>query len=89
MSCSEVDEEPESHISADEDSDADDTHRRSKSSGSSSVEVDWMTAVKDWAGVMISAQTLIGRILVSYICEENGREVGVLTRKIVNRASRG
>lgn len=23
-----------------------------------------MTAVKDWAGVMISAQTLIGRILV-------------------------
>ena len=31
-----------------------------------SVEVDWMTAIKDWAGVMISAQTLIGRILVSF-----------------------
>ena len=30
------------------------------------VEVGWMTAVKDWAGVMISAQTLIGRILVSH-----------------------
>ena len=30
------------------------------------VEVGWMTAVKDWAGVMISAQTLIGRILVSF-----------------------
>lgn len=29
------------------------------------IEVGWMTAVKDWAGVMISAQTLIGRILVS------------------------
>nr|CAB3258057.1 calcium-activated potassium channel subunit alpha-1-like [Phallusia mammillata] len=28
------------------------------------IEVGWMTAVKDWAGVMISAQTLIGRILV-------------------------
>ena len=31
------------------------------------VEVGWMTAVKDWAGVMISAQTLIGRILVGAI----------------------
>ena len=29
-----------------------------------SAEVGWMTAVKDWAGVMISAQTLTGRILV-------------------------
>ena len=28
------------------------------------AEVGWMTAVKDWAGVMISAQTLTGRILV-------------------------
>lgn len=28
------------------------------------LEVEWMTIVKDWAGVMISAQTLIGRILV-------------------------
>ena len=28
------------------------------------MEVGWMIAVKDWAGVMISAQTLIGRILV-------------------------
>ncbi|XP_047233030.1 calcium-activated potassium channel subunit alpha-1 isoform X23 [Girardinichthys multiradiatus] len=27
-------------------------------------EVGWMTSVKDWAGVMISAQTLTGRILV-------------------------
>lgn len=30
-------------------------------------EVGWMTSVKDWAGVMISAQTLTGRVLVSYI----------------------
>ena len=29
-------------------------------------EVGWMTSVKDWAGVMISAQTLTGRVLVSY-----------------------
>ncbi|XP_077202068.1 calcium-activated potassium channel subunit alpha-1 isoform X1 [Paroedura picta] len=28
------------------------------------VEVGWMTSVKDWAGVMISAQTLTGRVLV-------------------------
>ncbi|XP_030604347.1 calcium-activated potassium channel subunit alpha-1a isoform X5 [Archocentrus centrarchus] len=27
-------------------------------------EVGWMTSVKDWAGVMISAQTLTGRVLV-------------------------
>nr|XP_039272746.1 calcium-activated potassium channel subunit alpha-1-like [Styela clava] len=39
-------------------SDADST----KSAGP--LEVEWMTVVKDWAGVMISAQTLIGRILV-------------------------
>lgn len=29
-------------------------------------EVGWMTSVKDWAGVMISAQTLTGRVLVSF-----------------------
>uniref|UniRef100_A0AAV2JP85 Uncharacterized protein n=1 Tax=Knipowitschia caucasica TaxID=637954 RepID=A0AAV2JP85_KNICA len=27
-------------------------------------EVGWMTSVKDWAGVMISAQTLTGRVLL-------------------------
>ncbi|CAN0166857.1 unnamed protein product, partial [Bubo scandiacus] len=27
------------------------------------AEVGWMTSVKDWAGVMISAQTLTGRVL--------------------------
>lgn len=27
-------------------------------------EVGWMTSVKDWAGVMISAQTLTGRVMV-------------------------
>ncbi|XP_048863164.1 calcium-activated potassium channel subunit alpha-1 [Brienomyrus brachyistius] len=31
---------------------------------SSANEVGWMTSVKDWAGVMISAQTLTGRVLV-------------------------
>lgn len=30
-------------------------------------EVGWMTSVKDWAGVMISAQTLTGRVLVSFV----------------------
>ena len=30
------------------------------------VEACWMTGVKDWAGVMISAQTLIGRVLVRF-----------------------
>ena len=29
-----------------------------------SGKVSWMTAVKDWAGIMISAQTVTGRILV-------------------------
>ncbi|CAL8361359.1 unnamed protein product [Boreogadus saida] len=28
-------------------------------------EVGWMTSVKDWAGVMISAQTLTGRVLIT------------------------
>ncbi|KAJ8365752.1 hypothetical protein SKAU_G00145830 [Synaphobranchus kaupii] len=28
-------------------------------------EVGWMTSVKDWAGVMISAQTLTGRVLAA------------------------
>lgn len=32
------------------------------------AEVGWMTSVKDWAGVMISAQTLTGRVLVSVFC---------------------
>lgn len=31
-------------------------------------EVGWMTSVKDWAGVMISAQTLTGRVLVRLTC---------------------
>lgn len=31
------------------------------------AEVGWMTSVKDWAGVMISAQTLTGRVLVSFL----------------------
>uniref|UniRef100_A0A3Q4B6Y1 Calcium-activated potassium channel subunit alpha-1 n=1 Tax=Mola mola TaxID=94237 RepID=A0A3Q4B6Y1_MOLML len=30
-------------------------------------EVGWMTSVKDWAGVMISAQTLTGRVLVATV----------------------
>uniref|UniRef100_A0A6Q2XHU1 Calcium-activated potassium channel subunit alpha-1 n=1 Tax=Esox lucius TaxID=8010 RepID=A0A6Q2XHU1_ESOLU len=35
-------------------------------------EVGWMTSVKDWAGVMISAQTLTGRVLVEHtICLTN------------------
>lgn len=29
-------------------------------------EVGWMTSVKDWAGVMISAQTITGRVLVGF-----------------------
>lgn len=38
--------------------------RADKDNGAAS-EVGWMTSVKDWAGVMISAQTLTGRVLVS------------------------
>ncbi|XP_075924825.1 calcium-activated potassium channel subunit alpha-1 isoform X2 [Petromyzon marinus] len=30
-------------------------------------EVGWMTSVKDWAGVMISAQTQTGRVLVFFV----------------------
>ncbi|XP_050922248.1 calcium-activated potassium channel subunit alpha-1 isoform X3 [Lates calcarifer] len=37
--------------------------RADKDDGAAS-EVGWMTSVKDWAGVMISAQTLTGRVLV-------------------------
>ncbi|XP_035467752.1 calcium-activated potassium channel subunit alpha-1 isoform X10 [Scophthalmus maximus] len=35
-----------------------------KKDGAAASEVGWMTSVKDWAGVMISAQTLTGRVLV-------------------------
>ncbi|XP_046709036.1 calcium-activated potassium channel subunit alpha-1-like isoform X6 [Silurus meridionalis] len=35
-----------------------------KKDGTVVSEVGWMTSVKDWAGVMISAQTLTGRVLV-------------------------
>ncbi|XP_030628963.1 calcium-activated potassium channel subunit alpha-1 isoform X4 [Chanos chanos] len=35
-----------------------------KEADSAASEVGWMTSVKDWAGVMISAQTLTGRVLV-------------------------
>ncbi|CAO2590654.1 hypothetical protein LEMLEM_LOCUS5946 [Lemmus lemmus] len=31
------------------------------------AEVGWMTSVKDWAGVMISAQTLTGRVLIGFV----------------------
>uniref|UniRef100_A0A8B9FKB8 BK channel n=1 Tax=Amazona collaria TaxID=241587 RepID=A0A8B9FKB8_9PSIT len=31
------------------------------------AEVGWMTSVKDWAGVMISAQTLTGRVLSHFL----------------------
>lgn len=36
-----------------------------KEEAAAASEVGWMTSVKDWAGVMISAQTLTGRVLVS------------------------
>ncbi|XP_076799538.1 calcium-activated potassium channel subunit alpha-1-like isoform X3 [Clavelina lepadiformis] len=42
----------------------DETNNSKKRRRNNMMEVGWMTAVKDWAGVMISAQTLIGRILV-------------------------
>ncbi|XP_055031558.1 calcium-activated potassium channel subunit alpha-1a isoform X10 [Misgurnus anguillicaudatus] len=35
-----------------------------RETGAPPSEVGWMTSVKDWAGVMISAQTLTGRVLV-------------------------
>lgn len=37
-----------------------------KTEGVPASEVGWMTSVKDWAGVMISAQTLTGRVLVGF-----------------------
>ncbi|XP_078494254.1 calcium-activated potassium channel subunit alpha-1-like isoform X4 [Ciona intestinalis] len=42
----------------------DEDEKKDEVQGGRAMEVGWMTAVKDWAGVMISAQTLIGRILV-------------------------
>lgn len=39
--------------------------RADKDEAAAASEVGWMTSVKDWAGVMISAQTLTGRVLVS------------------------
>ncbi|KAM9773197.1 calcium-activated potassium channel subunit alpha-1-like isoform 4-T4 [Syngnathus typhle] len=38
--------------------------RTDKDEAAAASEVGWMTSVKDWAGVMISAQTLTGRVLV-------------------------
>ncbi|XP_072312336.1 calcium-activated potassium channel subunit alpha-1-like isoform X1 [Eucyclogobius newberryi] len=38
--------------------------KRSEKDDPGASEVGWMTSVKDWAGVMISAQTLTGRVLV-------------------------
>ncbi|XP_037133962.1 calcium-activated potassium channel subunit alpha-1-like isoform X3 [Syngnathus acus] len=38
--------------------------RTNKDEAAMASEVGWMTSVKDWAGVMISAQTLTGRVLV-------------------------
>jgi len=54
----------ENELDMDESTD-DESESEYKKSEDDPVEVGWMTAVKDWAGVMISAQTLIGRILVS------------------------
>lgn len=39
--------------------------KRTDKDETTASEVGWMTSVKDWAGVMISAQTLTGRVLVS------------------------
>lgn len=39
--------------------------KRADKDDAAASEVGWMTSVKDWAGVMISAQTLTGRVLVS------------------------
>lgn len=39
--------------------------KRTDKDDTTASEVGWMTSVKDWAGVMISAQTLTGRVLVS------------------------
>uniref|UniRef100_A0A667Z645 Calcium-activated potassium channel subunit alpha-1 n=1 Tax=Myripristis murdjan TaxID=586833 RepID=A0A667Z645_9TELE len=38
--------------------------KRADKDEAAASEVGWMTSVKDWAGVMISAQTLTGRVLV-------------------------
>ncbi|XP_035763747.1 calcium-activated potassium channel subunit alpha-1 isoform X10 [Neolamprologus brichardi] len=38
--------------------------KRTDKDDAAASEVGWMTSVKDWAGVMISAQTLTGRVLV-------------------------
>lgn len=39
---------------------------KEEAAAAAASEVGWMTSVKDWAGVMISAQTLTGRVLVSF-----------------------
>ncbi|KAG7227985.1 hypothetical protein INR49_005606 [Caranx melampygus] len=38
--------------------------KRADKDDAAASEVGWMTSVKDWAGVMISAQTLTGRVLI-------------------------
>ncbi|KAF3704334.1 Calcium-activated potassium channel subunit alpha-1 [Channa argus] len=40
--------------------------KRADKDDAAASEVGWMTSVKDWAGVMISAQTLTGRVLIFY-----------------------
>ncbi|KAJ8795077.1 hypothetical protein J1605_018664 [Eschrichtius robustus] len=46
------------------------------------AEVGWMTSVKDWAGVMISAQTLTGRVLVRVSKPGHGGRGYVLRARI-------
>lgn len=47
--------------------------KRGDKDDSAASEVGWMTSVKDWAGVMISAQTLTGRVLVSSAASSSSR----------------
>ena len=58
----------------DNDDETDNEHRDSPGGGppgeeEEKAEVGWLTSLKDWAGILISAQTTTGRILVRCLTE--------------------
>ena len=55
--------------------------KRTDKDDTKASEVGWMTSVKDWAGVMISAQTLTGRVLVSPHTPQGTRDAKVHKRQ--------
>ena len=52
-----------------------DANERGVNEEEEKAEVGWLTSLKDWAGILISAQTTTGRILVSLFYRSESRNV--------------